>query len=117
MLALTDESGLPAVAAVAEALDREISVIAEIANEDEHYPMPPNASVRWLARGDRPAGFADLLSASLDDLTPADGTGYAYVLGESRAIVALRDQLSRFGLSRVDVYAKGYCNLNPRPAR
>jgi NADPH-dependent ferric siderophore reductase len=117
VLALTDESGLPAVAVVAEALDREISVIAEIADEDEHYPLPPNASVRWLARGNRPAGFAELLSAALEDVTPADGTGYAYVLGESRAIVALRDRLSQFGLSRADVYAKGYWNLNSRPAR
>ena len=117
LLALTDESGLPAVAAVAEALGREISVIAEIANEDEQYSLPPNATVKWLPRGGRPAGSADLLTAALDDVTPAAGTGYAYVIGESRAIVALRDQLSRFGLSRADVYAKGYWNLNSRSAR
>jgi NADPH-dependent ferric siderophore reductase len=117
VLALTDESGLPAVAAVAEALGREISVIAEIANENEHYPLPLNASVRWLPRGHRPAGFAELLTAALEDVTPAEGTRHAYVIGESRAIVALRDRLSRFGLSRADVYAKGYWNLNSRSAR
>jgi NADPH-dependent ferric siderophore reductase len=117
VLALTDESGLPAVAAVAEALGRQTTVIAEIANEAEHYPLPSNASVRWLPRGDRPAGFADLLTASLKEVRRAEGSGYAYVLGESRAIVALRDELSRFGLTRADVYAKGYWNLNSRPAR
>jgi len=116
-LALTDESGLPAVAAVAEVLAREITVIAEIASHDEHYPLPPHACVRWLPRGDRPAGFADLLAGSLDDVQPRKGTGYAYVLGESRAVVTLRDELSRFGLTRQDVYAKGYWNLNSRSAR
>ncbi|MDQ1719057.1 MAG: hypothetical protein QOE89_3010, partial [Pseudonocardiales bacterium] len=37
--------------------------------------------------------------------------------GESRAVVALRDSLARFGLTRSDVYAKGYWNLNSRPTR
>jgi NADPH-dependent ferric siderophore reductase len=117
VLALTDEAGLPAVAAVAEVLGRPIDVFAEISGPDEQYPLPDNATVSWLVRGDRPAGFADILTSALDGFVPGPGSGYAYVLGESRAIVALRDDLARFGLSRRDVYAKGYWNLNSRPTR
>ena len=118
LLALTDESGLPAIAALAEALaDRPITVLAEIADDAERYPLPPNAAVRWLARNDRPAGSAELLAEALTRFRRPEGHGYAYVLGESRAVVQLRDALVGLGLGRCDVYAKGYWNLNARPSR
>jgi NADPH-dependent ferric siderophore reductase len=123
LLALTDESGLPAIGAVAEALgqdpsgSRPIRVLAEIADPGEHYPLPPNAKVQWLVRNGRPAGSADLLAAALAEFSPPAGRGYAYVLTESRAAVLLRDALSSVGLERAAVYAKGYWNLNARPTR
>lgn len=120
LVALTDESGLPAIAALAEAAQpagRQLRVLAEIDNEQEHYPLPDNAQVSWLTRDGRPAGQPDILTTALDLLTPSAGGGYAYVLGESRAVVALREALGRFGLSRSDVHAKGYWNLNSRPTR
>jgi NADPH-dependent ferric siderophore reductase len=116
-LALTDESGLPAIAALCEAMDRPVQVLAEVADPSEHYPLPAQASVRWLDRDGLPAGAPDLLAAALADLEVPSGPGYAYVIGESRVAVALRDSLGRFGLSRADVYAKGYWNLNSRPTR
>jgi NADPH-dependent ferric siderophore reductase len=115
VLALTDESGLPAIAAVAEARQGPITVLAEVADDGEHYPLPSNADVTWLPRGNRPAGAVPGFLEALDALAPE--AQYAYVLGESRAIVTLRDELARFGLSRTEVYAKGYWNLNSRPAR
>ena len=118
LLALTDESGLPAIAALAEALDdRPITVLAEIADDAERYPLPPNAAVRWLPRNDRPAGSVELLAEALTRLGPPEGHGYAYVLGESRAVVHLRDLLVGLGLDRRDVHAKGYWNLNARSTR
>ncbi|MGI8665273.1 MAG: siderophore-interacting protein [Jatrophihabitans sp.] len=120
LLALSDEAGLPAIGALAEALEttgRTLTVLAEIAEPDEHYPLPANAQVRWLVRGQRPAGQADLLVESLTGFTPGAGRGYAYLLGESRVVVAVRDELARFGLDRAAVYAKGYWNLNSRPTR
>ncbi|MBV9823375.1 MAG: siderophore-interacting protein [Actinobacteria bacterium] len=115
LLAVTDEAGLPAVAAVAEAAARPVRVLAEIADDGERYPLPDNAEVRWLPRDGRPPGRPDLLLAALDDVPP--GAGFGYLLGESRAIVVVRDALARVGLSRSDVYAKGYWNLNSRPTR
>ncbi len=118
LLALTDESGLPAVAALAEAVTaagRTLPVLAEIEDDAERYPMA--GEVRWLVRNGSPAGHAELLLAALADFTPPPGTGFAYVIGESRAVVTLRDELARFGLDRSRVYAKGYWNLNSRPTR
>ncbi len=120
LLGLTDESGLPAIGALAEALGavgRRLAVFAEISDPAERYPLPDNTDVRWLVRGDQPAGTATILGEAIASFTPGDGAGYAYLLGESRAVVALRDSLSRFGLDRSRVYAKGYWNLNSRPTR
>ena len=120
LLALTDEAGLPAIAAVAEAAaaaGRELQVLAEVAEDSERYPLPANTQVRWLPRDGRPAGTPDLLLGALEQVRPGAGPGYAYLLGESRVIVTVRDELARFGLSRSEVYAKGYWNLNSRPTR
>ncbi|MGX7677397.1 siderophore-interacting protein [Jatrophihabitans sp. DSM 45814] len=117
LVALTDESGLPAIAALAETLDRPIQIFAEIADLGEQYPLPANASVNWLPRDGQPAGSVELLTAALDEVRPGAGKGYAYVIGESRVSVALRESLARFGLTRADVYAKGYWNLNARSTR
>jgi len=128
VLAIADEAGLPAVAAVAEAMPAPIRVLAEIADNAERYPLPGNAKVTWLIRGERPAGSPEGFLAALDalmaeptggpsDHPPQAGRGYAYVLAESRLAVTLRDELSRFGLDRHRVYAKGYWNLNSRPTR
>ena len=123
LLAVTDESGLPAIAALAEAAaasGRRVDVLAEIAGSDggagsaEQYPLPDNATARWLARGGEPAGRPDVLRAGIAGFDPPAGAGYAYVLGESRAVVALREALSELGLGRDRVYAKGYWNLNSR---
>jgi NADPH-dependent ferric siderophore reductase len=120
LLALTDEAGLPAIGALAEAAaatGRDLQVLAEIAEDSERYPLAANARVRWLTRDGRPAGTPDLLLGALEEFRPGTGPGYAYLLGESRAIVTVRDELARFGLSRSEVYAKGYWNLNSRPTR
>jgi NADPH-dependent ferric siderophore reductase len=127
-LALTDESGLPAVAALAEAAlaghaagmtepARTMLVRAEIADLAEQYPLPAGVDVQWLPRAGRPAGTLDLLAEALDRLELPAGAGQAYLLGESRAVVVLRDQLGRRGLDRAAIYAKGYWNLNSRPTR
>lgn len=118
VLALADEAGLPAVACVADALgDTGIRVLAEVHDENEQYPLSANARSSWVLRGDRPAGQVDLLRSALDELTAGDVPTYAYVLGESRAIVALRDELVGFGMDRRQIYAKGYWNLNARAGR
>jgi NADPH-dependent ferric siderophore reductase len=120
LLALTDEAGLPAIGALAEAVEaagRTVRVLAEIGDDGERYPLPDSAEVRWLSRDGRPPGQPELLIDALAGVRPGTGPGFGYLLGESRAIVAVRDALARVGLSRSEVYAKGYWNLNSRPTR
>jgi len=121
LLAVTDESGLPAIAALAEAAEPAgppMTVLAEIADLAERYPLPSAITeVQWLPRDGRPAGQPDLLGTALDRWDLPAGTGYGYLLGESRAVVRLREHLGRRGLPRDAVYAKGYWNLNSRPTR
>ncbi|MCW2522775.1 MAG: Siderophore-interacting protein [Frankiales bacterium] len=121
LLALTDESGLPAIAALAEAAERPVRVLAEIADPAETYPLPANAEVSWLPRNQVAAGGTEVLSAALAALHRAepigDGFSQAYVLVESRAAVVLREELGSLGLGRDRVYAKGYWNLNSRSGR
>jgi NADPH-dependent ferric siderophore reductase len=118
VLALADEAGLPAIAAVAEVIAHPITVFAEIADEAERYPLADNADVTWLPRGDQPAGTASMFSAALGEFLAPAGSGYAYLLGESRVAVTVRDELAaRFGLNRSAIYAKGYWNLNSRSTR
>jgi NADPH-dependent ferric siderophore reductase len=116
ILAITDESGLPAIAAVTEHLNQQVHVIAEILDADERYPMPSNTTVNWVLRGEHPPGTPTLLLTAVDELTDHEPE-YAYVLGESRVVAKLREELGRFGLARNDIYAKGYWNLNSRPER
>jgi len=120
LLALTDESGLPAIGALADAAEaagRRLRVLAEIADDAERYPLPGNAEVRWLPRDSRPAGRPELLIEAVEAEQPGPGAGFGYLLGESRVIGVVRDALERLGLSRSEVYAKGYWNLNSRPTR
>jgi len=117
VLALTDESGLPAIGAVAEALgaSSSLTVLAEVANPEERYPLPDGVDVTWIVRAEHSPGTPDLLLAAIEETPPR--SDFAYVLGESRAIVMIRDELTRFGIGREAVYAKGYWNLNSRPTR
>ena len=56
-------------------------------------------------------GRPDLLSTGLAGLPPRPGIGHGYLLGESRAMVALRPRLRGLGLEDSAMYLKGYWNL------
>jgi NADPH-dependent ferric siderophore reductase len=122
-LFIGDEASLPAIAALVEALapTETATVLAEVGDSsDEIALLPaastkPDSSVTWLHRGDvGPGGFA-LVGAALSRLKDENrlpvGDGRAYLLGESRAMVALRPQLEALGIPADRSYVKGYWNL------
>ncbi|MEP6598411.1 MAG: siderophore-interacting protein [Actinomycetota bacterium] len=116
-----DESALPAIASLVAALpsDHQAVVLLEVAGPDDELPISrpgAGADVRWLHRGNLPPGQPGLLAAALDELPTRDGTGHAYVLGETRAGIALRPHLGRLGLGTAQTYLKGYWNIG-RSAR
>ena len=113
-----DESGLPAFQELAAALpdSARAVLVVEVADAGEEQPVPARAgtAVTWIHRDGRPGGGSDLLSAALVDVRLPDGPGQAYLLGESRSVVALRPALAARGLSGSAVFLKGYWNATGR---
>jgi NADPH-dependent ferric siderophore reductase len=115
-LLVGDESALPAIAAIAEALppDEPALAFVEVADAAEQQPVG-TADVRWVHRGDVPPGDPELLTAALDGLRPPPGAR-AYLMGESRAMIALRSVVEAAGVEHENVFVKGYWNVG-RPDR
>lgn len=112
-----DESALPAFAELVAALpsDQRATVLLEVAGREDEIPLTRPAGgdlrVRWLHRDGRAPGQPDLLAAALAQTRPSGGTAHGYLLGESRAMVALRPQLRGLGIDDSSIYLKGYWNL------
>jgi NADPH-dependent ferric siderophore reductase len=111
-----DESALPAFAALIEALpptQRAIALV-EVGDASDEIGIERDRgglAIRWLHRGDVPPGTPDLLAAAIDELQTPPGTGRAYLLGESRAVVSLRTHLGAHGIGVGETYLKGYWNV------
>lgn len=114
-LLIGDESALPAIAAIVESLDGREPALAVIEVQDESDELPLPADVRWVHRRTQPAGGPDLLAAAIADLEPQGGAR-AYLMGETRAMVALRALLEERGIEHDAIFVKGYWNLG-RPDR
>ncbi len=100
-----DETALPAVATVLEALPTGVPVLTfvEVADADEEQKLPAT----WVHRGDRTPG-EPLAEAVLAAEFPA-GRGQAWLSGESGCVKDLRRHLlDDRGLDRRAVYATGY---------
>jgi NADPH-dependent ferric siderophore reductase len=109
-LLLGDESALPAIAAICEALPRSEQATALIEVRDDADRQPVAASTHWVGRGAIAPGGADLLSAALAEVE-IDRAAHAYLLGETRAMVALRAVLESRGVEHDAIFVKGYWNL------
>jgi len=110
-----DESALPAIAAISEALPADEPAHAVIEVRDGTDELPVTAPTTWVHRDDGAPGQPELLAAALADVDLADGT-HAYLLGETRAMVALRALLEARGVAHDAIFVKGYWNIG-RPDR
>lgn len=111
-LVIGDESALPAIATVLEALPPAASaeVFVEVPDADEEQPMQTaaDARVHWLHRGSRAPGAALVEAVRAADL-PSGGVRQAWVSAESGAVKDIRAFLiDERGLTRRQVYATGY---------
>jgi NADPH-dependent ferric siderophore reductase len=100
-----DESALPAFAELAATLPS-VRALVEVADAAEQQPLA--ADTAWLHRDGRPAGTADLLRQELERFRPPAGRGAGYLLGETRAMIALRPLVESLCAT---VYVKGYWNV------
>jgi NADPH-dependent ferric siderophore reductase len=113
-----DESALPAIAAICEALPAAESAFAvvEVADAAEQLPLPPGTTVRWVHRDGQPPGTPELLRTGIAALDLPPGAGRGYLMGETRSMVALRALLEQRGLEHDAIFVKGYWNI-ARPDR
>ncbi|MGN6609424.1 MAG: siderophore-interacting protein [Jatrophihabitans sp.] len=119
-LMVGDESALPAFAVIAESIGAGERAVAVIEMADASDEQPLAAEVVWVHRGAAEAGTPDRLLAALADdplasLPLGDGVA-AYLLGETRSMVALRAHLEGRGVPHDAIFVKGYWNL-ARPDR
>lgn len=114
-LLLGDESALPAIAAICEALPPDAAATALIEVGGPSDELPVRATTRWVHRGEQPAGTPDLLAAALATDQPVPGAR-AYLMGESRAMVTLRALVEQRGVDHDAIFVKGYWNIG-RPDR
>lgn len=111
-----DESALPAIAAIAEALPEDETAIAVIEVHDAADELPVPGDVRWVHRGEHPAGTPDLLLPEAAKIDVPHGWAQYYLLGETRSMVALRALFEGRGALHDTIFVKGYWNIG-RPDR
>ncbi|MBN1530381.1 MAG: siderophore-interacting protein [Thermoleophilaceae bacterium] len=103
-LLAADETGLPALLAIAEALPagHRTVALAEVAGEQERQPLvsPADLELHWVSREGRAPGSTGVLLERLRALELPDGRGQAWGGGEALAMRDLRRHLqaSRPGL-------------------
>jgi NADPH-dependent ferric siderophore reductase len=111
-LFLADESALPAAFAMTEALtDGSLAtLVIEIPEEDDEQELSSAATTRisWLHRLGAPAGEPERLAAEAREVEFPVGRGHAYLLGEAKVVLRLREILAERGLSEDQMSPKAY---------
>jgi NADPH-dependent ferric siderophore reductase len=130
LLLAADCTALPAAASILESLDRPATAVIEVPEPDDRMPLRGDHDIVWrvrswgetvepavralltgLAPGGRPASCGDLDPADGVWEVPENATGgfYAWLAGESGAVVSLRRHLvGERGLDRRSVAFMGY---------
>lgn len=110
-----DESALPAIAEMAEALPAGTRAIAliEVCDADDEQLIRARAELdlRWLYRGTTSPGTAQVLDQAVESVSLPASDRHLFVFAESRAVRRLRDAAWRRGVSPTEISAKGYWNL------
>ena len=107
-----DETALPGIAAMIEALPRGERAVAivEVADAGEEQPIETAAQldIRWLHRVGAPAAPSRALADALADFELPAGVGQACVIGETATVRAQRQSLIARGMDRRQIAAEGY---------
>jgi NADPH-dependent ferric siderophore reductase len=106
-----DEAGLPAFAELITGLPTGSTAVTvvEVADAAEEIDLPN--TTHWVLRDGAAPGTPTLLTRALASMALPAGRGAAYLLGESRAMVALRPTLEARGIAHADTFLKGYWNV------
>lgn len=109
-----DESALPGIAEMVEALPAGVAatLLIEVrdAAEEQSVEAAARADLRWLHRGDAAPGSAELLERAVRDVGFPTSDRHVFFFGESRVVRRLRDIARARGLRGDEISAKGYWN-------
>jgi NADPH-dependent ferric siderophore reductase len=113
LLLAGDESALPAIGTVVEALPPGHRAVAfiEVRDAAEQQPLPTRGelTVHWLHRGAAPAGRTGLLVRAVRAADLPEGRMFAWIAGEAGAVRALRRHLvEERGVPRRAIDFSGY---------
>ncbi len=112
-----DESGLAAVFAMVGSLPAGARAIVALEvpepADEQRLDAKADVTLRWLHRSAgngtiAPAGDPERLAAALTGIRLPDGRGHAYLFGEARVVLALREMLANRGLAPEQVSPKAY---------
>ena len=110
-----DFSALPAFFAMAGSLPAQVQVtiILEVPGPEDEQELvtAADAGLLWLHRADRPAGDPSALVAAVESVPLPPGAGHAYLAGEARLVLALREALAARGMPSDRVSPKAYWGL------
>jgi NADPH-dependent ferric siderophore reductase len=111
-LFMADESALAATFAMTEALPggAMATLILEIPEEDDEQELSAAATTRlsFLHRLGAPAGDPAALAAEAAEVELPAGRGHAYLLGEAKVVLRLREILAERGLAEDQMSPKAY---------
>jgi NADPH-dependent ferric siderophore reductase len=111
-LFLGDESAMPAILAMTEALpgDADATLVIEVpeAADEQDLFAPARTRLSWLHRLGRPAGDPALLAAEAAEVKLGHGAGHAYAFGEAAVVLRLREILAGRGLRESQISPKAY---------
>ena len=90
--------------------DSEATVVIEIpeAADEQEFSAAARIRLSWLHRLGRPAGEAQELAAEAADVELPPGSGHAYLLGEAKVVLRLREILTGRGLGEDQISPKAY---------
>jgi NADPH-dependent ferric siderophore reductase len=111
-LFMGDESAMPAILAMTESLpgDSDATIVLEVPDPEDEQEVAASARTRvsWLHRLGAQAGDPAALSAEAADVELPGGSGHAYLLGEARVVLRLREILAGRGLAQDQMSPKAY---------
>ncbi len=111
-LFMGDESAMPAILAMTESLpgDSEATIVLEIPDPEDEQEVAAAVRTRvsWLHRLGGQAGDPAALSAEAAEVELPPGSGHAYLLGEAKVVLRLREILANRGLAEDQMSPKAY---------
>jgi NADPH-dependent ferric siderophore reductase len=114
-LFMGDDSAIPAIFAMTEALpgDAVATMVLEVPGPDDEqdYSAAARTRVSWLHRLGTPPGDPAQLSAEAAEVELPAGNGHAYLLGEAKVVLQLRDVLAGRGIRPEQMSPKAYWGL------